>query len=183
MTVTLRPVKRTDSAQLLAWRNSPDVRRYMYTDHEISPIEHGCWFAGIHADDTRRRYWIIEADGTAVGLVNLAEIDRRQKRASWAFYLGDTTVRGKGIGSAVEREIIRIAFDDMGLEKLTCEVLASNEAVCRLHMKHGFAHEGILRGHVVKEGQRVDVWTFGLLRSEWLSAHAVDADGARRNVA
>jgi UDP-4-amino-4,6-dideoxy-N-acetyl-beta-L-altrosamine N-acetyltransferase len=163
MRVELRDVQVQDCDRLLAWRNSPDVRRYMYTDHEISRDEHERWFYALAG---RRYYWIIEADGVPVGLVNLADVDFRQKRAAWAFYIGDLSKRGAGIGSAVEREIISTAFDEMRLEKLTCEVLATNEAVCRLHEKHGFKREGVLRGHVIKDGQRVDVITYGLLASE-----------------
>ena len=48
--VDLRPLQADDKDQILAWRNSPDVRAYMYTDHVISPDEHARWFAGIPDD-------------------------------------------------------------------------------------------------------------------------------------
>ena len=60
--VELRPIRPDDKARLLAWRNSPDVAAYMYTDHQISADEHERWFAGIEGD-ARRLYWIIALDG------------------------------------------------------------------------------------------------------------------------
>ena len=41
--VDLRPVEASDQDRILAWRNSTDVRAYMYTDHLISPDEHSRW--------------------------------------------------------------------------------------------------------------------------------------------
>jgi RimJ/RimL family protein N-acetyltransferase len=79
--VRLRPLEPIDSDRLLAWRNSPEVSAYMYTDHPISPEEHARWFAGI-AGDPRREYRIIEVDGVPAGLANFYDIDRVQRRAS-----------------------------------------------------------------------------------------------------
>ena len=45
--VELRRLEDEDRTRILAWRNSPDVRAYMYTDHVIAPEEHAAWFAGL----------------------------------------------------------------------------------------------------------------------------------------
>ncbi|HVY33311.1 MAG TPA: UDP-4-amino-4,6-dideoxy-N-acetyl-beta-L-altrosamine N-acetyltransferase [Caulobacteraceae bacterium] len=164
--VVLRTLQPDDKDRLLAWRNSPEVSAYMYSDHAISPEEHARWFAGIAGDD-RRDYRIIEVDGVPVGLANFYEIDRVQGRASWAFYLADPSVRGKGVGGIVEYLMIERAFGELGLRKLWCEVLASNEAVWKLHQKFGFTVEARFRHHVVKNGEPQDVVGLGLLADEW----------------
>lgn len=173
MDVTLRAVTEGDSGRLLAWRNSPDVAAYMYTDHKITPDEHARWFAGL-TRDPRRAYWIIEADGAPVGLANFYDIDRAHGRAAWAYYLADPGIRGKGVGGCVEFRMIEQAFGPpppegkgLGLRKLWCEVLASNEAVWKLHQKFGFKQEAGLRAHVIKGGQPQDVLGLGLLADEW----------------
>jgi UDP-4-amino-4,6-dideoxy-N-acetyl-beta-L-altrosamine N-acetyltransferase len=140
----------------------------MYSDHAISPEEHARWFAVI-AGDERRDYRIVEVDGTPVGVTNFYDIDRAQGRASWAFYLADPSVRGKGVGGMVEFLMIERAFDELGLRKLWCEVLASNEAVWKLHLKFGFTVEARFRSHVVKHGEPQDVVGLGLLAEEWAS--------------
>jgi len=99
--VELRPLKPADEDRLYAWRNSPEVAAFMYTEHQITPEEHARWFAGI-AGDPRRDYRIIEVDGVACGPANFYDIDRVQGRASWAYYLADPSVRGKGVGGYVE---------------------------------------------------------------------------------
>jgi UDP-4-amino-4,6-dideoxy-N-acetyl-beta-L-altrosamine N-acetyltransferase len=175
----LKALQPEDQDRLLAWRNSPDVSAYMYSDHLISPEEHARWFAGIAGDD-RRDYRIIEVDGVPVGLANFYDIDRAQGRASWAFYLADPSVRGRGVGGMVEYLMIERAFGDLGLRKLWCEVLASNEAVWKLHQKFGFTIEARFRHHVVKNGQPQDVVGLGLLAQEWAQARAPILDKLRR---
>ena len=167
--VTLRPIGLEDMNRVLAWRNLPEVSAYMYTDHHITDAEHARWFAGAMSDETKR-YWIIELDGEPVGLANLYDIQRLQKRAYWAFYLADDRVRGKGVGSATERFVLRHVFEGLGLDKLCCEVLASNEGVVKMHQRYGFQVDGVLRRHVIKGGERVDVVTMSLLREDWAAS-------------
>jgi len=166
--VTLRDLRLDDITRILEWRNLPEVATYMYTDHWISEAEHSRWFAGAMSDETKR-YWIIELDDAPVGLANLYDISALQRRCYWAFYLADDRVRGKGVGSFTERFVLRYVFEDLGLDKLCCEVLATNEAVVKMHQRYGFSIDGVLRSHVIKGGQRVDVVTMSLLRDEWAS--------------
>jgi len=169
MSVTLRPVTAADSQQLLAWRNSPAVSAYMYTDHVISAEEHDRWLAGALAAPDRR-YWIIEDDGAPVGLANLVNIDEARRRCEWAYYLGEASVRGRGVGAAVELLVLDHVFGDLGLNKLWCEVLLESEAVWRLHESFCFVREAHYRDHVVKAGRLQDVVGLGLLAADWAKA-------------
>lgn len=169
MSVTLRPIRPDDSARLLAWRNSPAVSAYMYTDHHISDEEHARWLAGaLSAPD--RRYWIIEDDGAPVGLANVVQIDHTRRRCEWAYYLGEASVRGRGVGAAVELLVLDHVFGPLGMNKLWCEVLAENEPVWRLHESFGFVREALYRDHVWKAGRFQDVIGLGLLAADWEKA-------------
>ena len=166
MAVNLRPLAQTDSGRVHAWRNSAEVAAFMYTDHLISPDEHARWLAGALVDETRR-YWIIEDDGAPVGLANLAGIDLGRRRCEWAYYLGEASVRGRGVGAAVEFIVLEQVFGAMGLHKLWCEVLLENEPVWRLHESFGFVREALYRDHVFKQGRFQDVVGLGLLAADW----------------
>lgn len=168
-TIELRPLRDDDRDRLLAWRNSPEVAAYMYTDHQIGEEEHARWFAGIDGD-ARRAYWVIEMDGLPVGLANFYDIDRRNGRCAWAYYLADPAVRGRGVGGFVEYAMIEKAFKTFGLQKLWCEVLCSNAGVIRMHQRFGFKEEARLRRHVLKNGALEDVVGLGLLVEDWAEA-------------
>ncbi|QUD89936.1 UDP-4-amino-4,6-dideoxy-N-acetyl-beta-L-altrosamine N-acetyltransferase [Phenylobacterium montanum] len=175
MSVTLRPVTAADSDRLLAWRNSPAVSAYMYTDHLIGPEEHARWLAGaLTASD--RRYWIIEDDGAPVGLANLVNIDLTRRRCEWAYYLGEASVRGRGVGAAVELLVLDYVFGTLKLNKLWCEVLLENEGVWKLHQSFGFEREALYRQHVFKAGRFQDVVGLGLLAADWEKARPACAE-------
>ena len=164
--VNMRPLGPADSACVLTWRNSPEIRRWMYTDHVISQEEHDRWFSAALTDPARR-YWIIELDGVPVGLANLADRSPAHRRTAWAYYLADPSVRGKGLGAYVEYFVIEHAFRELSLNKLYCEVLIDNEAVWKMHEAFGFKREALFRQHVWKDGEPTDVVGLGLLASEW----------------
>lgn len=164
--VALRRLRLDDITRVREWRNLPDVARYMYTDHRISEAEHARWF-GDALDRPDRRYWVIELDGNPVGLANLVEISDRHRRASWAFYLADPAVRGRGVGSFTERFMLRYVFEELGLHKLCCEVLGSNDAVVAMHQKFGFVIDGTLRQHIWKEDHFEDVVALSITADEY----------------
>lgn len=166
--VKLRPVVMEDRDQLRAWRNQPDIRRWMYSDHEISEAEHQAWFDRL-IGEARPRHWIIAADGAPIGLVNLYDLQPAHRRGSWAYYIAEAGVRGKGLGAAVEYMTLETAFGAFGLHKLWCEVLVDNEPVVRLHESFGFRREALFRDHVCKQGRWIDVVGLGLLAEDWAS--------------
>jgi UDP-4-amino-4,6-dideoxy-N-acetyl-beta-L-altrosamine N-acetyltransferase len=162
--VSFRPLEDGDRDRLLAWRNSPQVAAYMYSDHLITPEEHARWFAEIAGDPTRA-YWIIEMDRTPVGLVNLYHIHSEQ--CKWAYYLADPATRGLGVGAWVEFRTLDHVFSDLGLIRLWCEVLADNEAVWNLHLSFGFKVTERLEDHVIKGGVPRTVLCLKLTKEGW----------------
>jgi UDP-4-amino-4,6-dideoxy-N-acetyl-beta-L-altrosamine N-acetyltransferase len=169
--ISFRDLRPDDKEMIRAWRNMPEVGKYMYSDHVITPEEHDRWFQRIESDPSCR-YWIIVCDSEDVGLVNLYAIDQRNRRCYWAFYIISPNVRGKGVGSLAEYFIFNYVFEELKLNKLCCEVLAFNQPVVDMHKSFGFVQEGLFRKHVFKQEQPHDVVCLGLLREEWDASKA-----------
>jgi hypothetical protein len=150
------------------WRNMEHVRKYMYTEHYITPEEHKRWFEKVSKSKSYK-YWVITVDGKGVGLVNLADIDYENLTASFGFYLADLSLRGKGLGNIVLYHLIDYYFTRMQFNKLCCSVLDFNEHVIRMYRKFGFQQKGLLRKHIKKEDRFVNVVLLGMLREEWLA--------------
>lgn len=161
----LRPMLDDDLAMVREWRNAPSIRENMYTSHEISAQEHLTWWERTKASDNDR-YLIYEADGVPSGVVSFNGIDRISSHAFWAFYASPDARRGTG--SQMEMLALDYAFLELGLRKLSCEVLSFNSRVVKLHQKFGFSVEGIFRAHFPKEGEYYDIYRLGLLSGEWL---------------
>lgn len=166
MKLHFRNIKEDDLEMILAWRTNPEVTRYMFTDPDLSLEKQRRWFERIAADPTRLD-WIINADSEDVGLVSLVRIDDVNRRCGVGHYLGAPNARGKGIGKAVELNILAYVFETLKLNKFCAEVLAFNEKAIRLHQKCGSKVEGRRHQHVYKNGEYLDVVEVGILRQDY----------------
>lgn len=164
--IELREITKDDLEMIRLWRNSKEVSQYMYTENQISTEEQQKWFDRISHDKTSM-YWIIQYDTKPLGVVSISEINKVFDSCFWAFYLGDSSVRGVGIGAKVEYHIISYVFDTLQLNKLCCEVLTTNEKVIKMHEKFGFRKEAYYRDHVLKNGQYYDVIGLAILKRDW----------------
>lgn len=153
--------------RILQLRNQLNVRKFMYTDHEISAAEHQKWISSL-AGNTKHQVFAVINESITAGLVSLNNINEVHKSAEWAFYL-DETLQGTGIGSRVEFKLLDYAFSEAGLEKLNCEVLETNPAVIKMHQKFGFEVEGVRRKNILKDGIRIDVYMLGITKNEWIT--------------
>lgn len=160
----LRAIKSEELSLMLSWRNAPSVRGNMYTRHEISLTEHLAWWdrTQVRSD---QKYFMYEFQGSPLGIVAFNGINPDDKNSSWAFYASPAAP--KGTGSKMEFLALEHAFNDIGLHKLCCEVLAFNKPVISLHEKFGFAVEGILREQHRMDDSFVDIYRLGMLAHEW----------------
>ena len=63
--------------------------------------------------------------------------------------------------------MIEHAFEVLGLNRISCEVLVSNENVIRMHESFGFRRESFLRERCWKSGVPLDAVGLSLLKSDW----------------
>lgn len=161
----LRDMCREDGDMVLAWRNDERVRKNMYKDHIIDAREHSAWLERVMASETEF-YLIFNYLRRPVGLVSFNQVDRKNDKAMWAFYLGETEVP-KGIGSVMEFFALSRAFGEIGLRKLSCEVIEFNASVVKLHRRFGFEQEGFFADEIARDGRFWGVHRLALFRDEW----------------
>ena len=161
----IRPIQRSDAELILEWRNTDAVRLNMY-NHEVIDIEsHLRWFDSILKDNSCQ-YFIYERDEQPYGVLSFSEIDMKNKRAFWAFYSGDTSVRG--VGSEMEKLALDYAFNTLGLNKLCCEVLEFNTSVIDFHRKFGFKIEGVKRQDYLRDEKFYDIYQLAIFKKDYL---------------
>ena len=172
---TVRRMIADDLAQVLRWRNHPDVRACMFTRHEISPKEHARWFAAAGADPARHLL-IYEVDGAPLGFASLAR-PAGSDVANWGFYLAPGAPRGSGAGLGAA--VLDHAFGALSLGEVRGEALAFNAASIRLHEKLGFRAAGERRVAQPDGESEHAVICFAIRRDEW--AGGACPDRARRH--
>ena len=164
--VKLREIEEIDIELVRQWRNSKDVAPFMYTDSIISEEQQRNWFKIISAESSSI-YWIIEYNGKKLGLASLTEINNSLCSCYWAFYIGDTSIRGAGLGAKVEYNVLQYVFTELKLNKLRCEVFVSNDRVIKMHEKFAFRREAYYKEHCIKNNNKLDVVGLAILSSEW----------------
>jgi len=162
--MALRPLREDDLEMVRCWRNSPDVRRYMFTAHEIDPAEHRSWFERL-CKDAAQRWFIYEDEARlACGVVSFT-LPRPGSSALWGFYAAPDAP--PGTGTRIGLAALDHAFMESGWHKLSGLAMAENSASVRLHEKLGFCIEGRLREEHFDGSRYVDVIRFGILAGEW----------------
>lgn len=165
VTEQIRQMEHADLELVLAWRNHPDVRRFMYTQHEISLEEHSRWFERASAD-TKRHLLVFEQEGIARGFANLHEI-ATGGIAEWGFYVAPDAPRGTG--RQLGAHALAHAFVTLGMHKVCGQALAFNEPSIRFHLRLGFRQEGVLLEQHFDGSDYHNIVCFGLLAPEWKS--------------
>jgi UDP-4-amino-4,6-dideoxy-N-acetyl-beta-L-altrosamine N-acetyltransferase len=159
----VRPMQHADLERVLAWRNHPDVRRFMYTQQEITLDEHRRWFERT-LQDQRKHLLIYESAGTPLGFVHFTQLAHGQI-ADWGFYAAPEAP--KGTGRALGNAALNHAFSKLGLDKVCGQALFFNDRSIRFHLALGFQQEGNLRDQHFDGERYHDVICFGLLLREW----------------
>lgn len=109
------------------------------------------------------RKWAVVVDGadSASGFVALYGIGR-QIAPELGVLIADPQVRGRGVGRVAIRLAAARAFE-LGAHRVYARILTRNDASRRAFESVGFAREGVMRNHVRRGDELLDVEMWGLL--------------------
>jgi RimJ/RimL family protein N-acetyltransferase len=107
-------------------------------------------------------------DDRIIGVIGLDGIQWTHGDCFVGIGLGEREFWGKGYGTDAMKIILRYAFTELNLQRVSLNVFEYNPRGVRSYEKAGFSHEGRERGLLLREGKRWDVIFMGILREEWL---------------
>jgi RimJ/RimL family protein N-acetyltransferase len=172
--VALRAVEREDHPSLRAWQNDPETAFWM--DYPLP-------FSARDVDDDQesaRREghpFAITYRGRLVGKGGLNQIRWRIRLCALYLYIGDPSVRGRGVGRAAVMLLLTSAFEQLGMERVELHVLADNERALRTYEACGFELEGRLRGRAYHGGRWLDMLVMSVDRKSFAVARGEMRDG------
>jgi aminoglycoside 6'-N-acetyltransferase len=146
--VTLRPARPDDAFLLERWDRDADVAAAQGADAAADkPGLDEDWRKEIAAAPGWRRILIGEEDGRPFGVI--VDIDpAREETHYWgdcgpglrAFdaWIGDAKDRGRGLGAAMIRAALNIAFADPAVSAVMIDPLVSNTRAIRFYQRCGF---------------------------------------------
>lgn len=108
-------------------------------------------------------------DNRLLGDINLDVINNWGSRNSFVgIGINDREDWSKGYGTDAMKLILRFAFTELNLNRVTLTVFEYNPRAIRSYEKAGFRHEGRMRKALLRDGKRWDMLYMGILRTDWM---------------
>lgn len=167
----LRRLEEKDAENMLEWMNDPDIQKNFRFPAKRRDREQVLQF--IRNAETRPidgksiHFAIVDEYDEYMGTISLKEVDMTARNAEYAISLRKKA-QGRGIGSAATKEILRLAFEEFGLQRVYLNVLSGNSRAIALYEKCGFVYEGEFRNHLFLRGEYQSLKWYAMLKEEYL---------------
>ncbi|MEL6445295.1 MAG: GNAT family protein [Bacteroidota bacterium] len=175
--VHLTPLRIENIYTHYRWNNDPEL---CYFDSE-QPFEKES-FAGfkrrflqlaLHPQADAHDFEIHRvADGALIGVAYIDRIDSFHRRCRISLAIAEQSAQGLGYGRATLDVLLRCAFDELKMHRVTAEAFSFAHVWKGLLDAVGFEAEGRLRDHLFRDGAFHDKETFALLEEEYQARQA-----------
>jgi RimJ/RimL family protein N-acetyltransferase len=136
---------------------SPAQIKKQYEEMDKDAEKHNAFNFAIH----------LKEDDRLIGFARLYRIEWTHGTGSLQIGIGDRADRGKGYGTEVLHMLLRYAFDEINLYRLSASTMEYNTGAIRFFERAGFVVEVRRRQAIQRDGKRWDAVMLGLLRDEW----------------
>jgi diamine N-acetyltransferase len=140
------------------------AKDFLHDSRTFTLDETQSWFHKYKPD-----YWIIWEGNERAGYFRLSNYSKDNRN----IYIGadiHPNFSGKGLGYKSYKEFMNLLFSEeteYKLNKITLEVLSTNNRALHLYKKLGFIQEGCKREEVLKDGYYVDSIIMSILKKEF----------------
>lgn len=171
--ITLRYFEPADFKQLIDWVETPEFMLQWAGPSFVFPLNE--FQLEEYLKDANKKnsstysYSVVDADtDKLVGHISLARIDLNNRSARIGrVIIGDPDVKGKGVCRQMMEQVLKIAFDELKLHRVTLGVFDFNKPAIACYEKAGFQKEGLMRDHQKFGDDYWSLWEMAILEDEW----------------
>lgn len=121
-----------EKKMVLSWRNDPKVKKWMYTQKDITLSQHLGFIESLKKDKTKK-YCLVKNKQTFIGVIDFSNIDL--KSLEMGLYANPKL---KGYGNTLLQTLIDYAFHTLQVDVIFAQVFALNEKAIALYKRFGF---------------------------------------------
>jgi UDP-4-amino-4,6-dideoxy-N-acetyl-beta-L-altrosamine N-acetyltransferase len=149
-----------DTDLIVAWRNSEQVRRNFVYQELFTREGHENWIRTMIETGKVVQMMICDLrGGRPLGSVYIRDIDRQHNKAEYGIFIGEPSARGRGVGTAAARLMLRYCFQEEKLHRIYLRAFSDNLQAIRSYEKAGFVREACLKDDVRIDGKYCDmIW-------------------------
>jgi RimJ/RimL family protein N-acetyltransferase len=168
--VKLAPLQVEQVTHFYTWLRDPEVIAYSLSAFQQlkTPQQIDQWFAATLAQANSLNLGIYLAETNAlIGYAGLTSISATNYAGEYFIFIGEKAQWGKGVGTAVTKQILQLAFTAYHLNRVTLTVSEGNTGGLKAYAKAGFVVEGRLRQAACRQGVFHDKIVMSVLKAEW----------------
>ncbi len=171
--VRLRAVEPKDAENAFRWMNDREVSRGLMARYAFSLESEREWVKNAvkPLDFSNARFAIETKEGVHIGVCGLHGCNAENRRAELGIMIGEKEYWGRGFGTDIMLTLLRFAFAQMNLNKVTLGVFEFNERGLAMYTKLGFVEEGRFREDLFQDGRYWDLVRMSILRREYEAVH------------
>lgn len=162
--IALRTVEGDDLDFEIEHRNDPRIRKPLTLPTPLNREQAESRFER-HTESDESVGLLICVDEEPIGKVDLFDIDETHGTSEIAYWLVPESW-GNGYANDAVDLLVRYAFEERRLRKVSAHVLVGNEGSQAVLERAGFQREGRLRDERYVDGEHRDVFRYGLLSVE-----------------
>jgi [ribosomal protein S5]-alanine N-acetyltransferase len=165
--IRLQTITEDDANEIFAWRTS-ESGMYLNQPENYSIESQKAWIKNKAQSKSEINYVIIAKESNEkVGMISIIDIDEQNKRAEVGRLLLDA--KYLSVSNPFGLEALKITYslvlNDWKLNKIYGTISSANVGMIKLQQYLGMEQEGILKNHLMSQGEFVHLHLFSLFHS------------------
>lgn len=155
------------SKEYLSWLNNKELMKYSEQRHSTHTYESSLKYLKSFAGTGHIFIAIyLKESNLHIGNIN-AYIDQRNKIADMGILIGDSSVKGQGVGLEAWLALMGFLFSTYEIRKITAGTLIINTAMINIMKKSNMQKEATFLKQYLVDGQEVDSVQYAIFKAQF----------------
>lgn len=158
----LRRLELKDAALMLEWMHDETVNCFFRYPFAGMTLEKAKNFIKYSFDEENQHFAIVDDKDEYLGTVSLKHISEKDHNAEYSIVLRKKA-QGTNSAARATTEILKYAFDELGLHRVYLNVLSDNITARKLYESCGFDYEGEFKDAIRLDGRYRNLAWYAML--------------------